>query len=43
MALEARADPERAPGMAAYMKGHFAFLGLPSPDRRAAQKEYAST
>lgn len=39
VALEARADPERAPAMAAYMKGHFAFLGIASPERRAAQKE----
>ncbi len=39
VALETRADPERAPAMAAYMKGHFAFLGIPSPERRAAQKE----
>ena len=38
-ALSARADPERATAMAAYMKGHFAFLGLPSAERRAAQKE----
>ena len=38
-ALEARADPERAPGMAAYMKDQFAFLGIASPERRAAQKE----
>jgi len=38
-ALEARADPERAPGMASYMKDQFAFLGIASPERRAAQKE----
>ena len=37
--LEARADPDRASAMAAYMKGQFAFLGLPAPERRAAQKE----
>ncbi len=38
-ALEARAHPERAPGMAAYMKDQFAFLGIASPERRSAQKE----
>jgi len=37
--LEARADPQRAATMVAYMKGHFAFLGIPSAERRAAQKE----
>lgn len=25
------ADPERAPGMAKYMRNHFPFLGIPSP------------
>lgn len=39
IAFQARADEERAPGMAAYMKGQFAFLGIASPERRAAQKE----
>ena len=39
VALETRADPERAPEMAGYMKDQFAFLGIPSPARRAAQKE----
>lgn len=30
------ADSERAPGMAAYMKGHFGFLGIGAPARRGA-------
>lgn len=29
------ADPERAGPMTAYMKGHFAFLGITTPQRRA--------
>lgn len=35
----AAADPDRAPGMAAYMQGHFAFLGIATPTRRALQRE----
>jgi 3-methyladenine DNA glycosylase AlkD len=38
-ALEARADPAKAVAMAAYMKDHFRFLGVPSPERRQAQRE----
>lgn len=38
-ALEPLRDPARAEAMAAYMKGHFPFLGIPAPARRAAQKE----
>jgi 3-methyladenine DNA glycosylase AlkD len=37
-ALEARADPARATAMAAYMQHHFSFLGVPTPERRAAQR-----
>jgi 3-methyladenine DNA glycosylase AlkD len=33
------ASPERATRMAAYMKDHFPFLGIPSPERRSLQKE----
>jgi 3-methyladenine DNA glycosylase AlkD len=36
--LEPLRDPERAAPMAAYMKGHFAFLGVPMPARVAALK-----
>ena len=36
--FEARADATRAPGMRAYMKDHFAFLGVSSPERRIATK-----
>lgn len=32
------ADPDRAPAMAAYMKGQFGFLGITAPDRRALAK-----
>ncbi|MES2070786.1 MAG: DNA alkylation repair protein [Pseudomonadota bacterium] len=35
-ALEPLADPVRAAGMSAYMKGKFPYLGIPSPQRRAA-------
>ena len=38
-ALTARADPTKAVAMAAYMKDHFPFLGVPSPERRQAQRE----
>jgi 3-methyladenine DNA glycosylase AlkD len=34
--FEARADAARAPGMRAYMKDQFAFLGVSSPERRIA-------
>jgi 3-methyladenine DNA glycosylase AlkD len=38
-ALEARADPAKAVEMAAYMKDHFPFLGVPTPERRTATRE----
>jgi 3-methyladenine DNA glycosylase AlkD len=38
-ALRQRADPERAAKMAAYMKDQFAFFGVPTTPRRAAQRE----
>jgi 3-methyladenine DNA glycosylase AlkD len=34
--LEALADPARAAPMRAYMKGHFDYLGIATPERRAA-------
>ena len=34
------ADPERAPQMAAYMKNIAPFLGIASPVRRAATREW---
>lgn len=37
-ALLPLADPARAAGMAAYMKGRFPFLGVQTPNRRAAVK-----
>lgn len=37
-ALSAHADAKRAAPMAAYMKGHFAFFGIPTPERRALAK-----
>jgi 3-methyladenine DNA glycosylase AlkD len=37
-ALQPLADPARAAGMAAYMKERFPFLGVQTPDRRAALK-----
>ena len=35
-ALRSVADPAKAPAMAAYMKHHFAFLGVPKPQREMA-------
>ena len=35
-ALRALADPERAAPMAAYLRGQFSFLGIPSPARTAS-------
>ena len=37
-ALAPLADPAKAGPMAAYMKGHFAFLGIKSPERRVATR-----
>jgi 3-methyladenine DNA glycosylase AlkD len=37
--FRANADADRAPAMAKYMKGHFAFLGIPSPERRRLHRE----
>ena len=34
------ANPANAPGMKAYMKNHFEFLGIKTPERRAAFKPY---
>ncbi len=34
------ADPDRAPAMAAYMKGIAPYLGVPTPMRRAATKSW---
>jgi len=38
--LEAVADPGRAPAMAAYMKGIAPFLGVASPVRRSATRDW---
>jgi 3-methyladenine DNA glycosylase AlkD len=38
-ALAARRDPQRARAMAAYMRGLFPFLGIPTPQRRALARE----
>jgi 3-methyladenine DNA glycosylase AlkD len=37
-AFESSADPERAGPMAAYMKHHFEFYGIPAPERRKLQR-----
>lgn len=37
-ALEAVADPEKVESMAGYIKGHFDFLGVPTPVRRSVAK-----
>jgi 3-methyladenine DNA glycosylase AlkD len=39
-AFAAAADPEQARGMAAYMKGQFEFLGIPTPRRKALAKGF---
>ncbi len=36
--LDAVADPAKAPQMAAYMKGHFEYLGVSAGDRRIVSK-----
>lgn len=36
----ANRDPQRAVGMAAYMKNQFSFLGIPRPDRSLLQKDF---
>ena len=36
--LYAAANPERAPAMVAYMKGHFEYLGITAGDRRIESK-----
>jgi 3-methyladenine DNA glycosylase AlkD len=38
-AFDVRRDPEKATAMAAYMKDRFRFFGVPSPERRAVQRE----
>lgn len=38
--LIAASDPAKAPAMASYMQGHFAFLGVAAPARKAAQKPF---
>lgn len=38
-ALDAVADLDRAAAMAAYMKSHFEFYGVPAPERRSAHKD----
>jgi 3-methyladenine DNA glycosylase AlkD len=37
--LSSLADPKRAAGMKAYMRGQFEFLGIPTPARRAATRQ----
>lgn len=38
--LSSAADPDRAAQMAAYMKDHFVFLGVHTPQRRALSKPF---
>jgi 3-methyladenine DNA glycosylase AlkD len=42
VALGSVADLDRAPAMTAYMRGRFAFLGVASPERRAAAKRFVA-
>lgn len=39
VALRPLADPARAAGMSAYLRGQFPFLGIAAPTRRSATKE----
>ncbi|NNE75226.1 MAG: DNA alkylation repair protein, partial [Acidimicrobiales bacterium] len=39
-ALEAVADPNKVEGMEAYQKNQFRFLGVTSPNRKRAQKQF---
>ena len=39
-ALVAAADADKAPAMTAYMKDRFSFLGVTTPERRAAAKAF---
>ncbi|NNE10732.1 MAG: DNA alkylation repair protein, partial [Ilumatobacter sp.] len=39
-ALDAVADPDRAPAMAAYMRHRFRFLGVAAPARKRAQRSF---
>ncbi|MEO0472316.1 MAG: DNA alkylation repair protein, partial [Bacteroidota bacterium] len=38
--FEAHANPAQAGPMAAYMKGHFPFLGIKAPLRKQLQKDF---
>lgn len=38
--MESHADPLQAKKMAAYMKNHFLFYGIPSPNRKALYKDF---
>jgi len=38
--LRAAANSDKAPQMVAYMKDHFAFLGVTSPERKSLQKPF---
>lgn len=38
--MESHADPLQAKKMAAYMKNHFLFYGIPSPKRKALYKDF---
>lgn len=38
--LRENADPEKAPGMRAYMRDQFEFLGVPAPTRRALTRAH---
>ncbi|MDR3270064.1 MAG: DNA alkylation repair protein [Peptococcaceae bacterium] len=41
--FRAAADPEKATPMQAYMRGQFAFLGIPTPERRRLSREFLHT
>ncbi len=41
--LRASTNPEKAASMSAYMRGQFAFLGLPTPERKRLSRDFLKT
>jgi len=41
--LRAASDPEQAVSMSAYMRDQFAFLGIPTPERKRLCRDFLKT
>ena len=41
--FRAAANPEKAAPMAAYMRGQFAYLGIPTPERKKLSRDFLKT